>query len=84
MLDLSGLNQITSVNPRFGSFVAGAGAIVHDIDKAAHEKGVEVRLHPSTAKTATIGGFIAGGSGGVGSITWGGLRDPGTSSACAR
>lgn len=76
ILDLSGMDQVLSIAP--GRVIAQAGANIHEIDRQtrAHSQQ-ELRLHPSTAKTATIGGFIAGGSGGVGSITWGGLRDLG-------
>ena len=76
VLNLASFNRIKEI--RSGSVVAEAGAIIHEIDVAtkAHS-GQELRMHPSTSRTATIGGFIAGGSGGVGSINWGGLRDLG-------
>jgi FAD/FMN-containing dehydrogenase len=74
ILDLSGMDRILSIGP--GRVVAEPGAVIAAIDREARaHSGQEMRLHPSTAKTATVGGFVAGGSGGVGSITWGGLRD---------
>ena len=74
VLSLAEMNEIKEIAP--GRVVCGPGVICHDLDKAARaHSGQELRLHPSTAHTATIGGFIAGGSGGIGSTTWGGLRD---------
>jgi FAD/FMN-containing dehydrogenase len=76
VLDLSGCAAVKAIAP--GRVVAEPGAVIAAIDRAARpHSGQEIRLHPSTYNTASIGGFIAGGSGGVGSIRWGGLRDPG-------
>jgi FAD/FMN-containing dehydrogenase len=74
VLSLADTNEITSISP--GRVVCGPGAIIADIDKATRAHSAqELRLHPSTYNAASIGGFIAGGSGGVGSINFGGLRD---------
>lgn len=76
VLDMSALNKVISIAP--GVVVAQAGAIVSDIDAQTRaHSGQELRMHPSTAHSASIGGFVAGGSSGIGSIKWGGLRDPG-------
>lgn len=76
VLDLSAMSAVKSIAP--GRVVTGPGAILAEIDHQTRARsGQELRLHPSTYHTATLGGFIAGGSGGVGSIRWGGLRDYG-------
>jgi FAD/FMN-containing dehydrogenase len=75
VLSLADMNRIIDVKP--GRVRAEAGAILAAIDRETRKSGQEIRLHPSTYNTASIGGFIAGGSGGVGSINWGGLRDLG-------
>ena len=74
LLDLSGFNKVKEIAA--GRYVAEPGAIMARIDDETRSASrQELRLHPSTYQTASIGGFIAGGSGGVGSIKWGGLRD---------
>jgi FAD/FMN-containing dehydrogenase len=74
VLSLAEMNEVKAISP--GRVVCGPGAILADIDGATRaHSGQELRIHPSTYNTASIGGFIAGGSGGVGSINFGGLRD---------
>lgn len=74
VLNLAEMNTIGEISS--GRVVCGPGAILADIDRATRaHSGQELRMHPSTYNTASIGGFIAGGSGGVGSINFGGLRD---------
>lgn len=74
ILHTAALDQIISLSD--GHLVAQPGAIMGDLETACRAQGVELRLFPSTVATATLGGFIAGGSSGVGAIRWGGLRNP--------
>lgn len=75
ILDLTKLNQINWIKP--GLACVEPGVKLATFDKQAREIGWELRMIPSTYRTATIGGFIEGGSGGIGSITYGQLRDRG-------
>lgn len=76
ILDLFALNDVLAIGP--GWVQAQAGATLIKIDQACQiDSGQELRLHPSTRATGTLGGYIAGGSSGIGSVTYGLLRDPG-------
>src|ERR1700748_794622 len=73
LMNLAEMKKLNSIER--GWVVCEPGALLIDIDKAAAASEQELRMFPSTRGTASLGGFIAGGSGGVGSISWGGLRD---------
>ncbi len=75
VLDMMSMNQIVSSKPGFLRVEPGAKLV--DIDAELRPTGWELRMHPSTKRSAAIGGFVAGGSGGVGSVMYGGLREPG-------
>jgi FAD/FMN-containing dehydrogenase len=69
------MNAIRWIKP--GLACVEPGVKLAAFDKQARGMGWELRMAPSTYRTATIGGFIGGGSGGIGSIMYGQLRDRG-------
>jgi FAD/FMN-containing dehydrogenase len=75
VLDMSALNAIEW--QKGAVLRVGAGRKMHLIDAETRKQGYELRMHPSTKRMASIGGFAAGGSGGVGSVAYGGLRELG-------
>ena len=77
VLQLNYLNKVEQVDIGTGFVKVQSGCLMGDLNRELEKYGRELRLLPSTWRTATIGGFIAGGSGGIGSIKWGFLRDPG-------
>lgn len=75
VMDVTQMCRVLDIAP--GRAHVQAGARMHDIELAAAETGQALRMWPSTWHVASIGGFIAGGFGGIGSIRHGILRDPG-------
>jgi FAD/FMN-containing dehydrogenase len=76
ILHMKNMAAVKEIHP--GRVIVEPGCLLKDVDAAtkAHS-GQELRMFSSTWATATVGGFVAGGSGGVGSCTWGSLRDLG-------
>lgn len=75
VMDLTRLSRVIEITD--GHIRCEAGIRISRLDDAARETGQELLMYPSTRQMATIGGFIAGGSGGIGSLRHGMLRDPG-------
>jgi FAD/FMN-containing dehydrogenase len=75
VVDFSRLDKILSLEG--GVARVQAGARLGTIESEARKVGWELRCMPSTWMKSTMGGFFCGGSGGIGSITWGGINAPG-------
>jgi FAD/FMN-containing dehydrogenase len=73
ILETTKLDRILNIAP--GRVTCEAGARVERVEKAVAETGQMLSMFPSTKRIATMAGFVAGGSGGIGSLRNGMLRD---------
>ncbi len=77
VLDMVAMDKIVEITSD-GVAICEAGVRLGALEVAARESGWELRCYPSTVVKAAVGGFLGGGSGGIGSVAHGGLRDFGT------
>ncbi len=75
IIETKAMNRILDIGD--GYVTAEAGALMADINDALKASGQELAMFPSTQDIATVGGFVAGGSSGIGSLATGALREPG-------
>lgn len=74
VLDLALMDRIEAIQPD-GVAVCQPGVRLGALENEARKTGWELRCYPSTIVKASVGGFLGGGSGGIGSVAHGGLRD---------
>jgi FAD/FMN-containing dehydrogenase len=74
VLDLTRMDQIEEFQPD-GVAVCQPGVRLGVLENEARKLGWELRCYPSTVVKSSLGGFLGGGSGGIGSVANGNLRD---------
>ncbi|MFY9938039.1 MAG: FAD-binding oxidoreductase [Silvibacterium sp.] len=74
VLDLSRMDDIEAITSD-GVAICRPGVRLGTLETQARAQGWELRCYPSTIVKASIGGFLGGGSGGIGSVLNGNLRD---------
>jgi FAD/FMN-containing dehydrogenase len=74
VLDLARMDRIEEIQPQ-GVAVCEPGVRLGVLENEARKASWELRCYPSTIIKASVGGFLGGGSGGIGSVAHGNLRD---------
>jgi len=71
VLDLLDLSQVIEVDKERESVTAEAGITWWELDRRLKKEGLTLRSYPSSARSATVGGWVMGSGLGIGSLKYG-------------
>lgn len=74
VVDFTRMNKVLSIDPENKVAVVEPGVIWINLENALGEKGLALRAYPSSAKSSTVGGWVAQGGNGYGSYEYGDCR----------
>src|SRR5438128_2134104 len=75
VLDLTRLKGIVWADTEDMTVTVRAGTVWQDLEEALGVYGLALRLYPTSAPAATVGGWLAQGGAGLGSQAYGGFAD---------
>jgi glycolate oxidase len=75
VLELTGLKKIDAIDEEDMTIRVGAGLRWNDLLEYLEERGFTFNVYPSSAPSSTVGGWIATGCLGIGSLKHGHLRE---------
>jgi len=71
VLDLRDLSEVVNIDSVQGTVTAGAGVTWWELDRKLRKAGLTLQSYPSSARSATVGGWIMGTGFGIGSLQYG-------------
>jgi Fe-S oxidoreductase/FAD/FMN-containing dehydrogenase len=71
VVDFSRMRRILEINKEKGTVLAEAGVIWNNLEHELNKQGLSCRIIPTSAQSATVGGWVAEGGGGIGSYEYG-------------
>ena len=75
VLDLTRMTGLVAVDAATLTATVCAGAVWKDLEAALKERGLALRLYPTSAPSSTVGGWLAQGGAGIGSHACGWFRE---------
>jgi Fe-S oxidoreductase/FAD/FMN-containing dehydrogenase len=75
VVDLTGLSRVLHIDRESKTVTVQTGITWWELDRALRGEGFTVKSYPSSARSATVGGWVAGTGLGIGSLKYGAVSE---------